>query len=287
MVVGMFAGEGLLRHIGAIAAGFMIAAMVVAVSAADADDRGRAGAVDAGRTIDFPREILPWRRDIERRADAALGEAERAFATGRGKVGEQRLSDVVRQFPGTHAARQASARLERLRQTALWGGDKRGALGVTGEVGSEDGDAVAISPVAGWQTVVRRGSGDLREALIEAAGDRVFFEDGSAVLTKAAKRVLQRQARWLKGHPHVEFKIIGHADDRGSGVSNLRLSHDRAVAVRRYLASLGVSGNRLHVLSVGNAQPIAICTVQSCAAQNRRVVSEIRLRRQALIPPSR
>ena len=57
--------------------------------------------------------------------------------------------------------------------------------------------------------------------------------------------------------------------------------------MRRYLASLGVSGNRLHVLSVGNAQPIAICTVQSCAAQNRRVVSEIRLRRQALIPPSR
>jgi peptidoglycan-associated lipoprotein len=157
---------------------------------------------------------------------------------------------------------------------------------VTGQVASEDGDAVAISPVAGWQTVVRRGTGDLREALIEAAGDRVFFEDGSASLTKPAKRVLKKQALWLKDQPHVEFKIIGHADDQGSGVSNLRLSHDRAVAVRQYLIDQGVSGNRLHVLSVGNAQPIAICTVQSCAAQNRRVVSEIRLKRQALIPPS-
>ena len=278
----MFAREGFSRHIGSIAAGVTIAIMV---SGAAADDRGRAPAGEYRRMIDLPREILPWRRGIEKRADAALAEAERAFSAGRGDDGERRLADVARQYPGTQAAERASARLERLRQTAVWGGKERGALGVTGEVASEDGDAVAISPVAGWQTVVRRGTGDLREALIEAAGDRVFFEDGSASLTKPAKRVLKRQALWLKDQPHVEFKIIGHADDQGSGVSNLRLSHDRAVAVRQYLIDQGVSGNRLHVVSVGNAQPIAICTVQSCAAQNRRVVSEIRLERQALIPP--
>jgi outer membrane protein OmpA-like peptidoglycan-associated protein len=282
----MFAREGLSRHIGSIAAGVAIAMMAIMVSRAAAEDRGRAPAGEFRRMIDLPREILPWRRDIEKRADAALAEAERAFSAGRGDDGERRLADVARQYPGTHAAERSSARLERLRQTAVWGGKERGALGVTGQVASEDGDAVAISPVAGWQTVVRRGTGDLREALIEAAGDRVFFEDGSASLTKPAKRVLKNQALWLKDQPHVEFKIIGHADDQGSGVSNLRLSHDRAVAVRQYLIDQGVSGNRLHVLSVGNAQPIAICTVQSCAAQNRRVVSEIRLKRQALIPPS-
>lgn len=262
----------------------MVTASVVTPPAMAVDNRGMHPGSDDRGTIDLPREILPWRRDIEVRADGALRSASRAFASGRGELGRQRLEELVRWFPGTHAARDGAERLERLRQTALWGGQKRGALGRKGDVRSDDGDAIAISPVAGWQTVVRRGDGELHEALIEAAGDRVFFEAGSASLTKPAQSVLRRQAHWLKAHPQVEFKIIGHADDEGSGASNLRLSHDRAVAVRQHLIRQGVSGNRLHVVSYGDAKPIATCTIQSCAAQNRRVVSEIRLKRQAFIP---
>ncbi len=233
-------------------------------------------------TIAAPREILPWRRDIEQRADAALAAAERALAGGLRDAGERQLADLVRDYPKTYAGQTARERLERLRQAALWrGGAQHGGLGVTGQIGRDDGDTVALAPVAGWRTVVQHGTGNLLDDLIEAAGDRVFFEAGSAKLTTSAKRVLDKQARWLKAQRHVEFKIIGHADDEGSGSSNLRLSHDRAVAVRRYLSERGISGNRLHVVSFGNAQPIAICTVSSCAAQNRRVVSEIRLRRQA------
>lgn len=228
------------------------------------------------------REILPWRRSIEERADRALEAAQTALRRGRPAEGVRRLAEIVREFPATHAGRMARAELEQRQQAKAWAGSLRQGLGLSGDVGSKDGEAIAISPVAGWQTVVRGGAfDDLRDSLIEAAGDRVFFEEGSSKLGAAARRVLAEQARWLRAHPNVEFKLVGHADDEGSGDSNLRLSHDRAVAVRRELMRQGVSGNRLHVVSIGDAQPIAICSVRTCAAQNRRVVSEIRLKRQA------
>lgn len=274
----------LLRHAGVAAAAVVISTSLIFDASAQTAEPQTDG-TNGIWTIEVPREILPWRRDVERRADAALKAAERALAGGRRAVGERRLAEVVRDYPKTYAGQAARRRLERIRQVALWSdGAKRGALGVKGKVGSSNGDAVAIAPVAGWQTVVRQGTANLHDSLIEAAGDRVFFEAGSAKLTASAKRVLAKQARWLKAQRLVEFKIVGHADDEGSGASNLRLSHDRAVAVRRFLLARGVSANRLHVLSVGKAQPIAICTVTSCAAQNRRVVSQIRLRRQALGP---
>lgn len=278
----MIRRDELLRHAGAVTATVVISASLSFSGVQAQTARPLAHETRQADTISVPREILPWRRDVERRADEALARAERTLAGGRKDAGERQLADIVRDYPKTYAGKSARERLERIRQAALWrGGSKRGALGVTGQIGSDDGDAVAIAPVAGWRTVVQQGTGNLLDELIEAAGDRVFFEAGSVKLTVSAKRVLNKQARWLKAQRHVEFKIIGHADDEGSGASNLRLSHDRAVAVRRYLNGRGVSGNRLHVVSFGNAQPIAICTVSSCAAQNRRVVSEIRLRRQA------
>jgi outer membrane protein OmpA-like peptidoglycan-associated protein len=281
----MIRRDGLLRHAGVVTAAVVVAAPLA--SDIDTAQAAESHSTFESRTgpIEVPREILPWRRDIERRADTLLARAEHALATGHQKDGERLLEDLVRDYPKTYAGQAAKRRLERTRWAALWqGSEQRGALGVNGGVGSEDGDAIAISPVAGWQTVVRQGTASLHDNLIEAAGDRVFFQAGSAHLTMSAKRVLDKQARWLATQRHVEFKIVGHADDEGSGASNLRLSHDRAVAVRRYLVTRGISGNRLHVLSFGNAKPIAICTVNSCAAQNRRVVSEIRLRRQALGP---
>lgn len=232
--------------------------------------------------LELPREILPWRQRIEDRANRVWGQAQKALRDGDRRSAEQLLRRLITDFPDTYAGRDGQQELARLRNRRGRGSVGRHGLGVPPQQESEaDRGMSTAAPVAGWQTVVRPEPSDLREALIEAAGDRVFFEEGSARLSGQARGVLKKQARWLSANAHVELRITGHADDKGSSQHNMRLSHDRAVSVRKGLIRYGVSPKRLHVFSHGRAQPIAICTVSTCAAQNRRVVTEIKLSPEA------
>jgi peptidoglycan-associated lipoprotein len=47
----------------------------------------------------------------------------------------------------------------------------------------------------------------------------------------------------------------------------------RANAVREYLISRGVAGNRLTTVSYGKERPIEICSNEACYAKNRRAVT--------------
>ena len=228
--------------------------------------------------VELQREILPWRRRIENEANQVWGAAQKALRNGDREAAERQLRLLITDFPDTYAARDGQRELARLRNSQGHSAAGRRGLGVPPQQESEaDRGMSGASPVAGWQTVVRPEPSDLHEALIEAAGDRVFFDEGSARLSDQAGGVLRKQARWLRVNAHVELRITGHAEDKGTSQHNMRLSHDRAVAVRRRLIRYGVSPKRLHVFSFGRAKPIAICTVSTCAAQNRRVVTEIRL----------
>ncbi|WP_232512277.1 OmpA family protein [Novosphingobium sp. PP1Y] len=51
--------------------------------------------------------------------------------------------------------------------------------------------------------------------------------------------------------------IWGHTDSRGSDEANLAASKKRAEAVRDYLESKGVDGERLMVIALGESRPIA------------------------------
>ena len=228
--------------------------------------------------VQLPREILPWRRRMQDQAYRLWVAAQESQRRGDVRAAEQQLRRLIREFPDTYAALDGQRELTRLRDEQRQANVGRRGLGVPPrqEVEADRGMSSA-TPVAGWQTVVKPDPSNIREALIEAAGDRVFFDEGAARLSARARAVLKKQARWLGSQSQVEVRIVGHADDSGTSEHNLRLSHDRAVAVRKRLIRYGVSPKRLHVFSHGRAQPIAICTVSTCAAQNRRVVTEIRL----------
>ncbi|KEG17922.1 peptidoglycan-associated lipoprotein [Bartonella bacilliformis Peru38] len=106
-------------------------------------------------------------------------------------------------------------------------------------------------------------------------GDRVFFSLDSSVIEADAQRILVRQAEWLLLYPHHTIMIEGHADDRGTREYNLALGQRRAIAVRDYLVSLGVSPQRMKTMSYGKERPVAVCDDISCWNQNRRVVISI------------
>jgi len=104
-------------------------------------------------------------------------------------------------------------------------------------------------------------------------GDRVFFETDSSVLTATARQTLDRQAQWLQRYPNYPVTVEGHADERGTREYNLALGARRAAATRDYLASKGITANRMRTISFGKERPVAVCDDISCWSQNRRSVT--------------
>ena len=64
--------------------------------------------------------------------------------------------------------------------------------------------------------------------------------------------------------------IEGHADARGTNEYNLSLGQKRADAVKEYLVSLGIQGDRLSTLSKGEEQQVCSEQNEGCWSRNRR-----------------
>ena len=104
-----------------------------------------------------------------------------------------------------------------------------------------------------------------------AAGLRdVFFGYDSWAISEEGRQALMKDADWLKTHGTAQLKIEGHCDERGSSAYNLVLAEKRAKSVRNYLMELGITTNRLSVVSYGKERPFCNDRSESCFQQNRR-----------------
>jgi peptidoglycan-associated lipoprotein len=100
--------------------------------------------------------------------------------------------------------------------------------------------------------------------------DDVFFDLNESSFRDDARPALQKDADWLKKWSSVAITVEGHCDSRGSAEYNLGLGNRRAVAVKDYLVSLGVSAGRVTVISKGKEQPFCNEENEGCWQQNRR-----------------
>jgi peptidoglycan-associated lipoprotein len=106
-------------------------------------------------------------------------------------------------------------------------------------------------------------------------GDRVFFLVDQSTLNPEARVTLDRQAQWLALYPRYTVTVEGHADERGTREYNIALGARRAKSAHDYLVARGVNPQRLRTISYGKERPVAICSEDSCFAQNRRAVTVI------------
>jgi peptidoglycan-associated lipoprotein len=79
----------------------------------------------------------------------------------------------------------------------------------------------------------------------------VMFDTDSAKLDDAKSAELQQLADFAKCDSRNAIILEGHADPRGSKAHNLKLSGERAAAVREKLIELGVPSNRIVVTIYG------------------------------------
>jgi len=97
------------------------------------------------------------------------------------------------------------------------------------------------------------------------------FRFDSAELTPEARATLDEQAALLEQESDVRVKIEGHTDSIGPEAYNQGLSERRAKAVEEYLASKGISADRLEIMGYGPSSPIAPNDTKEGRAMNRRV----------------
>ncbi len=98
----------------------------------------------------------------------------------------------------------------------------------------------------------------------------INFEYDRAVLTAEAKKRIQGNADWMKKQDGVKLQIEGHCDTRGSIEYNLSLGERRAQAVKNYMVSLGVAGDRLSIISYGKEKPLSNGDSEADHMKNRR-----------------
>lgn len=99
----------------------------------------------------------------------------------------------------------------------------------------------------------------------------VTFVTGSAKLTIEAETSLRGTAATLLSEPAVRLEVAGYTDATGSRQANERLSLKRAEAVRAFLVSAGVPGDRLTARGYGPADPVATNATAAGRELNRRV----------------
>ncbi|HDP79985.1 MAG TPA: OmpA family protein, partial [Spirochaetes bacterium] len=103
----------------------------------------------------------------------------------------------------------------------------------------------------------------------------IYFDFESARIRPESLPFLKKLADYLKQQPTLKFEIIGHTDLHGSEDFNLKLSLERAKAVRDFLAGLGIDPSRFAVRGAGKSQPKVPKKGKGFDEQNRR--TEFRL----------
>ncbi|WP_187264807.1 OmpA family protein [Pontibacter beigongshangensis] len=101
--------------------------------------------------------------------------------------------------------------------------------------------------------------------------DRLNFDTGSARIQPESQEQIDNIAKILKAYPQVNIKIGGYTDNVGQPASNLKLSQERAQAVKAAIQKLGIVAGRLEAEGYGEQHPVADNTTEQGRAQNRRI----------------
>ena len=98
----------------------------------------------------------------------------------------------------------------------------------------------------------------------------VFFAVDSADLDESGRDTTSANAEILKKNPRWVITIEGHCDERGTAEYNLALGERRALAVKTFLVSLGIPGDRIRTISYGKEFPFDPAKTEEAMAKNRR-----------------
>jgi peptidoglycan-associated lipoprotein len=140
-------------------------------------------------------------------------------------------------------------------------------LTATGPGGSADANVhITVSTPA---PVAKSTEPSLQQLFDKEVKD-AYFEYDKADVRPDARDALTQTAQFLRSYPQLKVVIEGHCDERGSTEYNLALGDRRAAAAKQFLASLGISADRMETVSYGKERQFCSASTEECYQQNRR-----------------
>jgi outer membrane protein OmpA-like peptidoglycan-associated protein len=97
------------------------------------------------------------------------------------------------------------------------------------------------------------------------------FETGKSVIRQSSFSALDELSELLKKKPNFKLLVDGHTDNVGKAAYNLKLSQNRANAVKKYLTEKGIDASRITAKGYGMNKPIASNKTPEGRQKNRRV----------------
>ena len=98
------------------------------------------------------------------------------------------------------------------------------------------------------------------------------FKSGSSDIATEYQGLLKKVAQVFNLYQQSYFTIEGNTDSNGDDVENIKLSKNRADAVKKYITDLSkIDANQITTLGYGETKPIAFNLTKEGRARNRRI----------------
>jgi outer membrane protein OmpA-like peptidoglycan-associated protein len=115
-----------------------------------------------------------------------------------------------------------------------------------------------------------------QKKVVDMAMRGLQFETGKAVILSSSLPVLNELADILTEDQSLRLEVSGHTDNVGSSEDNLKLSKDRAEAVKAYLKTRGIAEARIFCEGFGDSRPVADNGTEEGRSINRRVEMQLK-----------
>ncbi len=101
--------------------------------------------------------------------------------------------------------------------------------------------------------------------------DNIYFSVSKYDLLPSSFLQLDQLVKWLQDNPKSEIRVEGHTDSAGDFDENVKLSLNRANAVKKYLIDKGIESVRVEAKGFGPTRPATKGTSDAERQKNRRV----------------
>jgi outer membrane protein OmpA-like peptidoglycan-associated protein len=249
---------------------------------------------NARQTIQFAedaRALSAERQEAERIQKEKDAAATAAAAAAKAKAEEQAAAEAKRQAELT-AAKEAEMKAE-ADKTQAEAEAKEAQMKADAEKAQADAEAKQAAEEARTEAAqeeaqrARAATAALRAQLLQQLNSvlqttdsprglvvnmaDVLFDFGKYNLKPDAQIKLAKLAGIIQAHPGLHLAIEGHTDNIGSDEANMKLSQQRADAVRDFLIQQGLAPSTVSALGLGKADPVADNSTSEGRQKNRRV----------------
>ena len=100
----------------------------------------------------------------------------------------------------------------------------------------------------------------------------IYFIQSTSIIKDDSYDALNQIMSVLIRRQDIKMKIFGHTDNVGEEKSLIKLSTERANAIKNYLVKKGgIDPNRIEAIGLGRSQPLNDNSTEEKKAKNRRV----------------